>query len=202
MTFFGPVGGPWMTISCQTMNLILTVSQRFLCFFVFLTLEHYTTHTHTTRIPVFLTGFQCFSTHTHVHTHAPATDRYLARGLSKSVCFNTRQRRAQRQGKSWWSSDTDGQLVRCTWRKKRNTDGTISQLVPSEVSLIFRKKRIIYGFGNVIFWTHPRASNRQNPVVTSGEPLEQAITQLRPILVSRKLAMRHEPNIVLRCCSR
>ena len=60
------------------------------CVFVFLTSQHYTTHTHTTRISlVFPFCFKSFSTrrhtHTHAHTRTSATDRDLGSGLSKSV---------------------------------------------------------------------------------------------------------------------
>ena len=59
------------------------------------TSQHTHTHTHTTRISLFSFGFSVFfHAHTHAHTcthtHTPAIDRYLARGLSKSVCVNTR----------------------------------------------------------------------------------------------------------------
>ena len=47
----------------------------------------------------------------------------------------TEAREAQCQGKLWWSGDTDVQTVRYAWRKGRKTNRTISQLVPTSVSL-------------------------------------------------------------------
>ena len=61
---------------------------------------------------------------------------------------------------------------------------------------------MIYGIGNVFFWTHSQTSNGHDPVVTSGEPLEQVTTLCGPFMVSRKFAMKDDSNIGLRCCSR
>ena len=54
------------------------------------------------------------------------------------------------------SFDIDGQTFRCAWRKGRKTNRTISQLVPSNVSLritgaqqLYQVKRMIRGIGNV-----------------------------------------------------
>ena len=151
-------------------------------------------------------GFSVFSTH--AHTHALATGCYLACGLSKSVCVNTRKnreiclRRAQRQGKSWWSIGTDGQIVRCAWREKRKTQW--NHLVAGSLRSFphFQEKRMIRGIGRVLFWTFSHTVNGEDHMVTLGELLEQVIALCGPLLVSRKLAMRHEPSIGLRCCSR
>ena len=53
----------------------------------------------------------------------------------------------------------------------------------------------------MLFSTDSRTLNGKDPVLTSGEPLEQVITPLGPISVSLKSAMKDEPNIELRCCS-
>ncbi len=62
---------------------------------------------------------------------------------------------------------------------------------------VYQAKRMIGGIGNVLFWTHSQTLN--GPVVTSFEPLVQVITPRGPFLVSRKLTIRDEPNIRLRC---
>ena len=89
-----------------------------------LTSQHYTTHTHTTRISLFPLVFSVFPhahTHTHArtHTHTPATDHNLESGLIKSVCVNTRKNRKiclkkAKSGESLAKArfDTDGQIVR------------------------------------------------------------------------------------------
>ena len=61
---------------------------------------------------------------------------------------------------------------------------------------------MIGGIGNVLFSTYAQTSHGKDPVLTSGEPLEQVITLRGPISVSIKMVMRHEPNMALRCCSR
>ena len=52
--------------------------------------------------------------------------------------------------------DIDGQIVRYAWRKVRKANRTISQLVPTNVSLktteaqqLYQVKRMITGIGNV-----------------------------------------------------
>ena len=54
--------------------------------------------------------------------------------------------------------DADVQIVRYTWVLRRETNRTISQLVPSNVSTritedeqLYQVKRMIYGIGNVLF---------------------------------------------------
>ena len=47
----------------------------------------------------------------------------------------------------------------------------------------------------MLFSTDSRTLNGKDPVLTSGEPLEQVITPLGPISVSMKMAMRDKPNI-------
>ena len=69
-------------------------------------------------------------------------------------------REGQSQGKLWWSSDTNVHIVRYMWRKGRKTNRTISQLVPSAVSLriteteqLYQAKRMIGGIVNMLFST-------------------------------------------------
>ena len=56
---------------------------------------------------------------------------------------------------------------------------------------------MLRGIGNALFSNFKWARSCGN----FGQLLEQVITPRGPILVSRKLAVRHEPNIGLRCCS-
>ena len=57
---------------------------------------------------------------------------------------------------------------------------------------------MIKGIGNALFSNFSQTSNGQDPVLTSGEPLEQVIIPLGPFMASRKTAMKHEPNTKLR----
>ena len=57
---------------------------------------------------------------------------------------------------------------------------------------------MIRGLGHALFSTCSQTLNGQDPVLTSGEPLEQVITPLGPFMASRKMAMTHEPNTKLR----
>ena len=142
--------------------------------------------------------------HTRTHTCTPATDRDLESGLSKS---HTRKhpRNMPEKGKvrriSGECSLRYRRANRSSAARWRKTNGTIWYLVPSEVSFIVRKKRMIKGIGNALFSTYAQTSNGQNLVVTLGQPLEQVITLRGPFLVSRKLATKDAPNIGLRCCS-
>ena len=120
---------------------------------------------------------QYTTTHAHKHAHLPLTV------ILRVVWF--RDRRANRSSSA----------------KCRKTNRTIWLMVPSEVSLILRKKRMIRGIGNVLFSTCSQTSNGHDHVVSPGEPLEQVITPRGPISVSLKLAMKDEPNIGLRSCS-
>ena len=61
---------------------------------------------------------------------------------------------------------------------------------------------MIRGLGNVLFSPCSQTSNGHDPVLSPGEPLEQVITLRGPFMASRKVAMKDEPNIELRCCSR
>ena len=159
--------------------------------FTTLIAQHSTQHTQDT------------TTHTHTHTHLPLTvilsvvrvrvtrgktakmsEQCRVRGISGEGSF--RYRRASRSSAAEW----------------RRTNRTKKELVPSEVSLILRKKRLICGIGNVLFSTFSQTSNAHDYVVTRGEPLEQVITLRGPFVVSIKMAMRHEPNMALGCCSR
>ena len=82
-----------------------------------------------------------------------------------------------------------------------SSGGRFPPLFPSglpELSNFFWEKRMIRGIGNVLLSTYSQTSNGQNPMVTLGQPLVQMITPRGPILVSRKLAMKEEPNIELR----
>ena len=45
---------------------------------------------------------------------------------------------------------------------------------------------MIGGIGNVLFSTYAQTSNGQDPVLTSGDPLQQAITPRGPLSVSIK----------------
>ena len=65
---------------------------------------------------------------------------------------------------SWKVSDV--QVVRYTWRKERKTNRTISQLVPSAVSLrragveqLHLVKRMIGGIGNMLFSIYSQTEN-------------------------------------------
>ena len=51
----------------------------------------------------------------------------------------------------------------------------------------------------MLFWTHSQTLNEHDLVVTSFEPVVQVITPRGPFLISRKLTIRDEPNIRLRC---
>ena len=160
-------------------------------FLVFLCISHLTTphNTHTHTIPhAFLSvscGFQCFSTrttphnihntqtHTHTHTCTPATDRDLESGLSTTRGKNPGK--CLKKAKSGETlararADTDGQIVRLR-RSGEKTNRTIWWLVPSQVSLFFKRKRMIRGIGNALLSTYSQTSNGQNPVVTLGQPL-------------------------------
>ena len=164
-------------------------------FFIFFT-TNIAQHTHTTYTIHNVT-------HAHTHTHLPLTvilrvvrvrvthgktakmsEKGKVKGISGEGSF--RYRRANRSSAAEW----------------RRTNPTIQELVPGEVSLILRRKRLICGIGNVLFSTFSQTSNAHDYVVTRGEPLEQVITLRGPFVVSIKMAMRHEPNMALRCCSR
>ena len=93
---------------------VLIVFPLFLVFLYFLTSQHYTTHTTPHAFLWFF--FWVFSVFplAHTRTCAPATDRDLASGLSKSVCVNTRKavkyaRAGQSQGKLWWRLRQSGE---------------------------------------------------------------------------------------------
>ena len=51
---------------------------------------------------------------------------------------------------------------------------------------------------NVLFWTCSQTLNEHDPVVTVSEFVVQVMTPRGPFLVSRKMAMKNEPNIRLR----
>ena len=62
---------------------------------------------------------------------------------------------------------TDVPIVCYTWVLRRKTNRTISQLVPSAVSLrmargeqLYQVKRISGGLGNVLFSTYSQTENR------------------------------------------
>ena len=66
----------------------------------------------------------------------------------------------QSQERTWWSSDTDVQIVRYASVLGRKTNRTISQLIPSAVFLKiaeteqhYQAKRMIGGIGNILFST-------------------------------------------------
>ena len=66
----------------------------------------------------------------------------------------------QRQEKRWWSGDIDAQIARSALVFGRKTNRTISQLVPSAVSLrrdgveqLHQGKRMIGGTGKMLFST-------------------------------------------------
>ena len=68
--------------------------------------------------------------------------------------------RRAKSGELWWSSGTDAQIVRYTSVWERKTNRTISQVVPSNVSLrttgaqqLHQVKRMIGGIGNMLFST-------------------------------------------------
>ena len=142
--------------------------------------------------------------HTRTHTCTPATDRDLESGLSESNARKNLEKCSEKgkvRGISGEGSFRDRRANRSSSAKCRKTNRTIWLMVPSEVSLILRKKRMIRGIGNVLFSNFSQTSNGQDPVVSPGEPLEQVITPRGPISVSLKLAMKDEPNIGLRSCS-
>ena len=60
---------------------------------------------------------------------------------------------------------------------------------------------MIGGLAHVFFSTYSQTFNDEDPMVTSGEPLEQVTTPRGPSMVSLNVAMKDEPNIELRCCS-
>ena len=88
----------------------------------------------------------------------------------------------------------DGQsffILGCGSEKKK-TNRTISQLIPSNVSLrvcgaqhLKWVKRMVRGIGNVPCSTFSPTENESDPVVTFGEPLKHMLTLIGQILVSR-----------------
>ena len=142
----------------------------------FCVFSHLTTPHNTHTIPhAFLSvssGFQCFPTRTtphnihntqpHTRTHActPATDRYLARGLSKSVSVNARKnpRKCLKKAKSGETlakarGDADGQIVRLRRSGERPMQPS-SSWFPLKFLSFFRKKRMIRGLGHASFSTY------------------------------------------------
>ena len=71
------------------------------------------------------------------------------------------------------------------WRRERReeTNRTMSQLIPSAVSLKITGS--IGGIGNVLFSTYSQTENGEDPLVSFGEPLNHVITIRGQILVSR-----------------
>ena len=69
----------------------------------------------------------------------------------------------------------------------------------SGVEQLYQAMRMIAGIGNVLFSTCSQTSNEQDLRVSFGEPLKHVITLRGPFIVSRKLAIRDDPNIRLRC---
>ena len=143
-------------------------------FVYFLTSQHHTTHTHTpyhTHFSLFPLVFSVFPhaqhrttytihNHTHSHTCTPATDRYLARGLSKSVSVNARKnpRKCLKKAKSGETlakarGDADGQIVRLRRSGERPMQPS-SSWFPLKFLSFFRKKRMIRGLGHASFSTY------------------------------------------------
>ena len=178
-------------------------------FLYFLTSQHYTTHTHIPHAFLFFSWFSVFfHTHTHARTHTRAIDCDLESGLIKSVCVNTWKNREiclkkTKSGESLAKArfDIDGQIVRLRRSGERLIEPSGSWFSPKFPSF-FTKKRMIRGLGHALFWTCSQTLNGHDPVLTSGEPIEQVTTLRGPFVVSAKMAMRHEPNIVSRRCSR
>ena len=100
-------------------------------------------------------GFQCFS------THAPATDRYLARGLSKSVCVYNRKNREICLSSRAKSGKT---LVEAAakWRK---TNRTIWLLLSSET--------VFHRIGPLFHRIGPRVSQRRTFSKTNAPNLKK-----------------------------
>ena len=186
----------------------------FLVFLSHIFSPHNTTHTHTpyhTHFSLFLVVFSVFphahstqhthsQTHTRTHTCTPATDRDLESGLSKS---KTRKnpRNMPEKGKvrgisgegSLAMLDRSNRSSAAKWRKT-----TANHLVAGSLrnfSHFFGKSARLEESGNMLFSTDSRTLNGKDPVLTSGEPLEQVITPLGPFMASRNLAMRDKPNI-------
>ena len=58
---------------------------------------------------------------------------------------------------------------------------------------------VFSGVCNVLFRTCSQTLLKHDQVVALGEPLAQVIPPRGPCMVSRKMAMKDEPNIELRC---
>ena len=65
---------------------------------------------------------------------------------------------------------------------------------------VHQVKRVIHGFGNVLFWTYSQTFNGHNPVVTSFELVVQVIRPRGPVVVSGKLTIREHQVKVLKNC--
>ena len=138
----------------------------------FLTSQNHTTHTpYHTHFSLFPLVFSVFPhaqhrttytihNHTHAHTCTPATDRDLARGLSKSVSVNARKnpRKCLKKAKSGETlakarGDADGQIVRLRRSGERPMQPS-SSWFPLKLLSFFRKKRMIRGLGHASFSTY------------------------------------------------
>ena len=89
-TVFGPFFGPWMSISCQRWSPCFDNFPNVSCVLCIFSPHNTTQHTPILHACLWFSfGFSVFF-HTRTHMHMQ-TDRYLACGLSKSVCVNTRK---------------------------------------------------------------------------------------------------------------
>ena len=140
-------------------------------------------------------------THSHTHAHLPLTVILrvdwvrVTRGKTRENAW-----KRQSQGNLWRRlvAMLTGKSFVCG---EVATDQS-NHLVPSEVFPHSQEKSA---------WLEESGTCCSRPVLklqmgkilwTSGEPLEQVMTLRGPFMVNRKLAMKDEPHIELRCCSR
>ena len=99
--------------------------------------------------------------------------------------------------------DIDGQIILLLGRSGERRIEPSGSWFPLKFPSFSGKSGLICRTENALFSNFSQTSNGHDPVLTSFEPLEQVITPRGPFVVNIKIwAVKDEPNMALRCCSR